>query len=106
MTLQLRDRTDVEIVVGDDITLTCDIQLSEVLINVTMIVELYRDELRLSDSTRISITTTTAGPSEVQSIGYPSDQSFLLTVGDTGVQPSSLLYREHLPLSQHLKTDN
>ena len=71
MTLQVRDKTDAEILVGEDITLTCDIQLSEVLIvnvNVSVMVEWYRDGSRLSDSTRISITTTiTAGPSEVQS---------------------------------------
>ena len=70
MTLQVRDTTDAEIIVGKDITLTCDIQLSEVLIvdvNVSVRVEWYRDVLRLSYSTRISITTTTAGSSEVQS---------------------------------------
>ena len=67
MTLQVRDTTDAEILVGEDITLTCDIQLSELLIdvNVSVMVEWHRDESRLSDSTRISITTT--GPSEVQS---------------------------------------
>ena len=70
VTLQVRDTTDAEILVGEDITLTCDIQLSEVLIvnvNVSVMVEWYRDGSRLSDSTRISITTTTTGPSEVQS---------------------------------------
>ena len=70
MTLQLRDTTDAEILVGEDITLTCDIQLSEVLtvdVNVSVMVEWYRNGSRLSDSTRISITTTTARPSEVQS---------------------------------------
>ena len=70
VTLQLRDTTDAEILVGVDITLTCDIQLSEVLIvdvNVSVMVEWHRDGSRLSDSTRISITTTTARPSEVQS---------------------------------------
>ena len=70
MTLQVRDATDAEILVGEDITLTCDIQLSEVLIvdiNVSVMVEWYRDGSMLSDSTRISITTTTAGSSEVQS---------------------------------------
>ena len=70
MTLQVRDATDAEIFAGKDITLTCDIQLSEVLIvnvNVSVRVEWYRNESRLSDSTRISITTTTAGPFEVQS---------------------------------------
>ena len=69
MTLQLRDTTDAEILFGEDITLTCDIQLSEVLIvdvNISVMVEWYRDESRMSDSTRISITTT-AEPSEVQS---------------------------------------
>ena len=71
MTLQLRDTTDAEIFAGEDITLTCDIQLSEVLIvnvNVSVMVEWHRDGSRLSDSTRITITTTTAGPSEVQSL--------------------------------------
>ena len=70
MTLQLRDKTDAEILVGEDITLTCDIQLNEVLIvnvNVSVMVEWHRNGSRLSDSTRISITTTTAGSSEVQS---------------------------------------
>ena len=70
MTLQLRNTTDAEILVGEDITLTCDIQLSEVLIvdvNVTVMVEWYRNGSMLSNSTRISITTTTAGPSKVQS---------------------------------------
>ena len=70
VTFQVRDTTDAEILVGEDITLTCDIQLSEVLIvdvNVSVMIEWHRDESRLSDSTRISITTTTAGPSEVQS---------------------------------------
>ena len=71
MTLQVRDTTDAEILFGEDITLTCDIQLSEALIvdiNITVMVEWYRDGSRLSDSTRISITTTTtARPSEVQS---------------------------------------
>ena len=70
MTLQVRDTADAEVLVGEDITLTCDIQLSEVLIvdvNVSVMVEWYRNGSRLSDSTRISITTTTAGPSEVQS---------------------------------------
>ena len=70
MTLQVRD---AEILVGEDITLTCDIQLSAVLIidavavNISVMVEWHRDGSRLLDSTRISITTTTAGPSEVQS---------------------------------------
>ena len=62
MTLQVRDTTDAEILVGKDITLTCDIQLSEVLIvnvNVSVMVEWYRNGSRLSDSTQISITTTT-----------------------------------------------
>ena len=70
MTLQVRDTTDAEILVGEDVTLSCDIQLSEVLIvdvNVSVMVEWYRNGSRLSDSTRISITTTTAEPSEVQS---------------------------------------
>ena len=70
MTLQVRDTTDAEILVGEDITLTCDIQLSEVLIvdvNISVMVEWYRYGTRLSSFTRISITTTTAGPSEVQS---------------------------------------
>ena len=70
MTLQVRDTTDAEILVGEDITLTYDIQLSEVLIvdvNITVMIEWYRNGSTLSDSTRISITTTTAGPSEVQS---------------------------------------
>ena len=71
MTLQVRDTTDAEILVGEDITLTCDIQLSEVLmlgVNVTVMVEWYKDESRLSDSTRITITTTTAVPYKVQSM--------------------------------------
>ena len=71
MTLQVRDTTDAEILVGEDISLTCDIQLNEVLIvnvNVTVMVEWYRNGSRLSDSTRINITTTTAEPSEVQSL--------------------------------------
>ena len=70
MTLQVRDTTDAEILFGEDITLTCDIQLSEVLtvdVNVSVMVKWYRDGSRLSDSTRINITTTTAEPSEVQS---------------------------------------
>ena len=72
MTLQVRDTTDAEILVGEDITLTCDIQLSEVLIvnvNVTVMVEWYRNVSRSLDSTRIrlSISTTAAEPSEVQS---------------------------------------
>ena len=70
MTLQVRDTTDAEILVGKDITLTCDIQLSEVLIidvNVSVMIEWHRNGSRWSDSTRISITTTTTGPSEVQS---------------------------------------
>ena len=70
MTLQVRDTTDAEILVGEDITLTCDIQLSEVLIvdvNVSVMVEWYRYGSILADSTRISITTTTARSSEVQS---------------------------------------
>ena len=70
VTLQVRDTTDAEILVGKDITLTCDIQLSEVLfngVNVSVMVEWHRNGSRLSDSTRISITTTTARPSEVQS---------------------------------------
>ena len=69
MILQVRDTTDAEILVGEDITLTCDIQLSEVLfngVNVTVEVKWYRNGSKLSDSTRISIATT-AGPSEVQS---------------------------------------
>ena len=70
MTLQVRDATDAEIFAGKDITLTCDIQLSEILIinvNISVMIEWHRNGSRLSDSTRISITTTTAGPSEVQS---------------------------------------
>ena len=70
VTLQVRDTTDAKILVGENITLTCDIQLREVLIvnvNVSMMVEWHRDGSRLSDSTRISITTTTAGLHEVQS---------------------------------------
>ena len=70
VTLQVRDTTGADILVGKDIALTCDIELSEVLIvdvNVSVRVEWYRDGSRLSDSTRISITTTTTGTSEVQS---------------------------------------
>ena len=70
VTLQLKDTTNAEILVGKDITLTCDIQLCEVLIvyvNVSVMVEWYRDRLRLSYSTRIRITTTTNGSHEVQS---------------------------------------
>ena len=73
MTLQVRDATDAEIFAGKDITLTCDIQLSEILIinvNISVMIEWHRNGSRLSDSTRISITTTTAGPSEVQSRLY------------------------------------
>ena len=64
MTLQVRDATDADILVGEDITLTCDIQLSEVLIvdvNISVMVEWHRNGSMLSDS------TTTTGSSEVQS---------------------------------------
>ena len=70
MTLQVRDATDAEILAGKDITLTCDIQLSAVLfvyVNVSVMVEWYRDGLRLLYSTRIRITTTTNGYHEVRS---------------------------------------
>ena len=70
VTLQVRDTTDAAILVGEYVTLTCEIQSSEVLIvdvNITVIVKWYRDGSMLSDSTRIRITTTTAGSSEVQS---------------------------------------
>ena len=109
VTLQVLDTTDAKsktFFVGEDITLTCDIQLSEVLIvdvNVTVMVEWYRNGSRLSDSTQISISTTTAGSSEVLSrLSFRS----VVTVGYTTVQPSSLLYREHLLLSQVSNTGN
>ena len=98
MTLQVRDTTDAEIFVGNDITLTCDIQLSEVLIvnvNVSVMVEWYRDGSRLSDSTRISITTTTAGSSEVQSrlsfrpVNYSDSGRYRCTAILTSLQGTS-----------------
>ena len=77
MTLQLRDTIDAEILVGKDVTLTGDIQLNELLtvdVNVSVMVKWEKNVSmslingsRLSDSTRISTTTTTGPSGEVQS---------------------------------------